>query len=265
MAPVRGLLAVCFQPAVAWQLMFEPNAIADPGCGTNCPAGISLEQCQNWGSDNGYAWIDYSPSRQWCYGSKTDSKHQPPLNPSNGQQYGKQVWFNGACSSVTPPLCQCITDVSGRWVNIQSNPGPSTLSVTVGVDRSYTTASTSTWSNSVTTQTQAGFKAFGIGTQVTVTGETSQTIGSSLSETFQETTTVQQEFDFPAGVVWQWQMIPDSPCGQASVLTSNFAVTDGLYDPPCCLPGYALNISTYQQCHAASDGTIVNLCSQTIV
>lgn len=255
---------MCFQPAVAWQLMYEPNAVGDPGCGTNCPAGVSLEQCQNWARNNNYAWIDYSPTRKWCYSSKTDSKHKPPLNPTNGKQYGKQVWFDNDCSIVNPPLCQCIRGVSGRWVNIQSTPGPSSLSVTVGMDRSYTTENTSTWANTVTTQTQAGFKAFGFGTQVTVTGETSQTLGTSLSGTFQETTTMQREFDFSAGVVWQWQMIPDSVCGQASVLTSNFAVTEGLYDPPCCLPGYALDITKYQQCHAASDGTIFNLCTGAV-
>jgi len=123
---------------------------------------------------------------------------------------------------------------------------------------------TEEWAHKATAEAQQGFKVFGYDGHVTVTGEAAYTITSSYTSTFQETVTTEKDFDFPAGVVWQWQFEITDVCGNTTAMNEDFAVSEGLYAPPCCLPGYAVDIKNYSgACHPTRDGKVFNLCNAT--
>mmetsp|Transcript_23163 Transcript_23163/g.66811 ORF Transcript_23163/g.66811 Transcript_23163/m.66811 type:complete len:185 (+) Transcript_23163:382-936(+) len=155
-------------------------------------------------------------------------------------------------------------EATGKWVNIQSSPGGSSFKVSIGIQRGYNVENTNEWATKATIEAQQGFKFLGYDGHVTVTGESAYTTTSGYTSTFQETVTTEKYFDFPAGVVWQWQFEITDVCGSTTAMNEDFAVTEGLYAPPCCLPGYAMDIKNSSgACHPARDGKVYNLCNST--
>merc|ERR1712046_94899 len=172
-----------------------------------------------------------------------------------------QVWYNGDPTQV----CSQTLSVVGQWLQIQSSPDPSSVQIAIGVQRSWTGADSTSWEEQTTKSVNGGFKALGLTASAAVSGQTSKDISVEYSTEFQESTTVTKTFQFDAGVVWQWQFNVTDLCGSSLVLSDDFAVTPGVFQPPCCLPGFVVNISKYQNCTAASDGTTYNLCTSAAI
>merc|ERR1712100_265055 len=65
----------------------------------------------------------------------------------------------------------------------------------------------------------------------------------------------------PAGVIFQFQMNIDDNCGQSGVFMNDFVVTASANEPPCCLPGYFVDISEpHGECITSDDGDNYNVC-----
>lgn len=235
--------------AATWQL-------ALPGLSTNDDTGSynanTMEECGNL--CGGY-WITFNVLHNWCYCGPGDQVTAPTFHIGNP---GEDVYYNST------PNCT-IGSISGQWVELQSNPGPSSLSVTLGVQHGYAAGNTTTWGSDVTTQVKTGFSAFGASASVSVSGEMSDKMSSSYSQTFQMSSATMRTFDFDAGFVWQWQFKVTDRCGSSIVSGTDFAITAGEYAPPCCLPGWAKNISEYKDCVAPTNGTAVDLCASSRV
>lgn len=156
--------------------------------------------------------------------------------------------------------CYYISNVKGSWVMISSSSGKQSVQYSEGVTRSHTVESSSTWGGSVTTTASAGFDFFGNEGSVSVSGEVSDSVAHSYSDTFSKSSTTTYTYEFDAGVVWQWKFDITDPCGAATASGHDLALTPGAFAPPCCLPGMFENITLPTgACH----GTTPNICNST--
>jgi hypothetical protein len=65
-------------------------------------------------------------------------------------------------------------------------------------------------------------------------------------------------------VVWQWQFTVADSCGTSHAMQQDLRLTDGILFPPCCIPGYAKDITKpHGECYAFRDGSTVDLCCGT--
>ena len=83
-------------------------------------------------------------------------------------------------------------------------------------------------------------------------------------DAFYKTSSTTYTDTFGAGTVWQFQFRAATPCGNATIRGNHFLVTPSSSQPPCCLPGMALNLSQpHGPCRPSADGTVVDLCKRT--
>lgn len=152
------------------------------------------------------------------------------------------------CGTTTPQPspargCLPIKNVTGSWVQIQSSSSDQSVSFEKGVSRTYTVSSTHTWGTSVSANAGVSFGFAGIGVTAGVSGSLSNSIAKDYSSEFSMSSTDTRTFNYGAGVVWQWQFTIIDQCGCSTVTGDDLALTPGAFAPPCCLPGYADNIS----------------------
>lgn len=154
--------------------------------------------------------------------------------------------------------CMKIEAATGYWEKISSSPGQQHVTYTTGVTRSNSVQNTITWGSTVTATISASFGFLGDGGSESVSGEISSSIAREYSSTFSQTTTVEKSFDFGPGVVWQFQFKVQDGCDSIASGT-DLQLTQGVYDPPCCLPGWFANISEpHGECHGDSP----NVCEK---
>jgi hypothetical protein len=101
----------------------------------------------------------------------------------------------------------------------------------------------------VTATVEAGFSLFGAEGSVSlevsgsIAGELSREVSRSVEVTTEQTETTTFT---SAGTVWQFQYDVADLCIPKWVLkTSSLIRTKGAFEPPCCLPGYALDPDNY--------------------
>lgn len=146
-------------------------------------------------------------------------------------------------------VCQAKTKAVGKWLPLQSLIAghESKLKLTHGVSKSETsqTETVSTSSATYSLFNEANENAF---FSATVEGSVSNLFSQEVS------TTEQEEFSVTIhpkkGETYLWQWVFDLGKG-VKVETKNYALTDGLYEVPKCLPGQnAHGDNSYQKCHS---------------
>lgn len=152
--------------------------------------------------------------------------------------------------------------IVGSWTKIGSSAVPHKLTYTYGTTWSNSTTDTNSSSQSTTKKLSLGFEAEGFSLGIEISQTTAQEFSHTYSSTISHTITKSEEFDFPAGVYWQWQFEVYDACGDLStVLTTDVTVTESIPKKPCCLPGYFKNITDPNgECVKDPDGKLVNLC-----
>merc|ERR1712014_547489 len=91
-----------------------------------------------------------------------------------------------------------------------------------------------------------------------VSGTLSRSIAKEYSSEFSMSKTETHTFNYGAGVVWQWQFTITDQCGSSTVSGNDMALTPGAFEPPCCLPGYAKNVSVPHGACAAGPNVCQN-------
>jgi len=141
---------------------------------------------------------------------------------------------------------ECLpTASSGVWNYLATATGGDyTLTYTEGVTRTNerSTDRTSTWDTSVSASVTANF-AFG-----SVSGEVTQSFGGSQSTTVSNSLARNQDVShattwYEKGVIWQYAIHIQDLCVPGwDVTTNEVYMTPSIEEPPCCLPGYFLDI-----------------------
>jgi len=135
------------------------------------------------------------------------------------------------------------------------------------IDYSYGTThtvecdDTNTWSQSVTEKMTSDFKVDDFGTSTEVDTQTTTTVSETNKDVFTQTETVTYKYNFDPGYVWQWQWRTVDTDGESTSKTMFLVTTEGLYDPPCCIPGYFSDVTDPTgSCEADEDGAVYTLC-----
>jgi hypothetical protein len=134
-------------------------------------------------------------------------------------------------------------NVTGEWQQVQSSSSSQSVEFQIGVTRSYGVSDTHTWGTQVGATAGVNFGFDGIGINAGVSGQISRSIAKEYTSQFSMTTTETHTFQFGPGVVWQWQFVVVDVCGSTVVKGNDLVLTAGALNQPCCLPGYAKNIS----------------------
>jgi hypothetical protein len=143
--------------------------------------------------------------------------------------------------------CQAIPSATqGSWVPINGiyNGNQQKVTYTVGTTTtdSQSVTSTDAWKKSITGTASVGFSFLGASAEVSisVTGEFSESQASSVSQAVAQSESQTFEADFNQGQVWQFVYDAADVCDTAgfTINVEELVLTNGQYDPPCCLPGY---------------------------
>jgi hypothetical protein len=158
--------------------------------------------------------------------------------------------------------CSAIMDKAGRWVEVASSPGAQTLTYSHGVEHGKSVTDSKTWGHSTTSSVSAGFSFFGISISSSVSHMTSESFTKSHTSTFSMSDTESYTTQMGAGTVWQFQMDIKDNCGLSGVKFNDLQLTQSGLNPPCCLPGYFVNISHPEGECLEVDGEKYDVCDR---
>lgn len=187
------------------------------------------------------------------YRIPTDKDSNGDFNQKAGGKY-IYLCFSRGCKA---------TKVTGQWVTHGGQiASTGEESWTYGTDYTHSESETESWSNSVTKSVNLGFSFKGVTGGVDISGTISHEISLSYSYSWSTTTSDTYQVDFDKSMIgkqpWQFQFTPYDSCGHAEVSAAKaLAITEGAYQPPCCLPGYAKDAPAYKTCVSA-DAMIPN-------
>ena len=131
---------------------------------------------------------------------------------------------------------------AGKWVNIGSSSGMQSIEYFQGVEFIESTSfERSSQLEASVTASVTGCFVFGEAS-LEVSASYGQSFARTVSSTVTKSESISLVHDFGPGTVWQWQWsIADVCSANPSLTTNNLALTRGNFEPPCCLPGYALD------------------------
>jgi nitrate reductase cytochrome c-type subunit len=160
--------------------------------------------------------------------------------------------------------CINITNTSGTWTPIANTDASGTqIQYSYGTAHSYSATQTSSWSTAVTRSISAGFTFMGVGASVGVSSTTARGVTESSSTSFGTVSTSTTSYTAPRpGTIWQWRWNVSDNCGSSTSASHfNLVTTKGVFNPPCCLPGFAADPGNYSgACAAAQGDKIYDLC-----
>lgn len=232
-------------------------------------AGYNIQACGYGitGNDYHFGWEEDS-SDCWTEGQshnfdsshddyviKVDIDAKVSFVPGKGQD---------ACPGLPRPSCTAIKNATGQWTAISTAPVNQTVTLSEGVTHGYSDEASNTWGYKVSATVSAGFTAGsegGWGASVSVTGETSSEVSKSYTSTFSATTISKFEYNFPPGVVWQFQFAIIDECGTSTASRRDLTITQSEIHSPCCLPGFFKDIEKpLGECLPDPKGQVVNMC-----
>lgn len=153
---------------------------------------------------------------------------------------------SGAARWKLRPVCGAM-QVGGSWVPGQffhSSAGVTTT-IRIGVKNLNSITDTETWERSLSTSVTAGYSAFGVFAEVTVTGSFTSGGSTAVTRAFEQDwckeTTISPTV---SGLLWQFTFDAWSPCGQSPVDTDSYVITERQDKPPCCPPGLFADADT---------------------
>jgi len=157
----------------------------------------------------------------------------------------KEQYTNWCAYDVSELACFPVT-VKGYWHYNMSSNGPQYLKMTYGTTIQHSVANTQTYTESVTKSMSKGFSV-----EIEGEGETSskslsttqsQEFASTDESIFSASSTLEQSWEFHAGIVWQWRYeIQWGTCGTDYAHPLKFQQSLNVDHPPCCLPGHFLD------------------------
>lgn len=140
--------------------------------------------------------------------------------------------------------------ITGEWKLKESyhKMANSQYTLTIGWENTDSFSSSESWQQEAVTSIEAGYTAKAGGDAIGGSAESSVKVtasyarqwgGSSTIATTNSKTQTEQVVIQPlhSGVIWQWEMSASDACGDGTLLTKTYALTDNSFEPPCCPPG----------------------------
>jgi hypothetical protein len=162
---------------------------------------------------------------------------------------GRQRWIvEGDGCFVTSP-----DDVIGQWTVHATIPGAVTETWKHGTSKKHTESKSDEWSMSATRTVTRGFKF----EEFSAESKIESSISRSISNSYSSEWGVNDEYDWTiqwsqsdiGKTAWQFQFAFTDTCNhEETTRAQEFAVTEGAFRPPCCLPGYATDAPAYLTC-----------------
>lgn len=189
---------------------------------------------------------------------------EPPQRRQKCQQDCQKASDKGAWVDFCNQGCDFWCDaksVTGSWKRRYTLAGQTSDEWDHGTSKTHSESKTKEWSESVTAQVSHKF-SFG---KASISAE----VQHSMSDTYSNEWTVSDTHKFTVTfspedhgkTVWQFVFDTQDSCNHAeTTLSKDYAVTRDAEQPPCCLPGYAHDAPTYQNCYADSP----NICKGEI-
>jgi len=226
------------------QLLTKREVFVDDECKTLCDRKLSKKD----GSDAVHD-CEHACSASYEDLSPTARRAQCQRDCDKSFTKGKK---EGWCKEGCDYWC-AVTKVKAKWDYQFSIATTTKRSLYHGTQHSYTESTTKEWSRTVTTSMSRGFIFEGASGSSSVSKAISDKVSNSWTDEW--TTYEHDEFDVEFSrsdvgkSVFQWSLAIEDNCGhEETTFTKDYAITENRDSPPCCLPGYASDIPSYQQC-----------------
>ena len=131
-----------------------------------------------------------------------------------------------------------VLEITGRWRVERYSNGDQGFIYSEGTVFDDSRTVTEDWSRSVTTSIEVGLEFGGASVEGTFAEGGSESVSQSIQKSRSETQTT--NFD-RSGMVWQFQYNVTDSCGSAKIDVKGLVITIGQHEPPCCLPGWAVD------------------------
>jgi len=145
---------------------------------------------------------------------------------------------------------------SGHWQYLRGLAGSQTTTIKRGTTKTRDEQKTTTWSEKVTRTVTEKMMVEGSGekyaTSVEIGHEQANMYASEWSKNKEYDLEITFDKSYSGKVLWQWQFTVHDSCGTTTPKTPDYAITNGAYEPPKCLPGYATDGLGYQKCYDAT-------------
>lgn len=155
---------------------------------------------------------------------------------------------------------------SGEWKPLETIQGDVTIGIKVGTAKKHAESKTDAWSKSVTktVEEEMEFSSKSVSTKV------AKAQVAANEDAWYADVVVSRDTDFPVSdrgkQLWQWHINIHDSCSHAeTTFSADYALTAGMPEKPCCVPGYGANghKTDYQECTTEDGSFKATYCSKT--
>lgn len=176
---------------------------------------------------------------KWCIGTYNQDQ-------SKDQIYIKIQSLDAQCKA---------NKVSGQWVYQYTIPAATTETWKEGTEKKYTESKTEQWTQSVSITTELSWEFLGMGGKIDITAAVAHSTTNAYSHEWATTTehdfSVTWSQDMVGKAAWQFKFDEYDTCHhKENTLTREYAVTEGQWRQPCCVPGWSVDAPHYTTCHS---------------
>lgn len=148
------------------------------------------------------------------------------------------------------------SSVQGQWQQRYVIAAPTKETWKHGTQKRNEESKTEDWSESVSAKVSQSWSLFGAEGSVEITGtyahQTSSTYSSEWTTSDEHTFEITWSEEQVGKQSWQFVFFTSDSCQhEEQTLVQDFAVTEGAWRPPCCVPGFATDMPAYTTCHSA--------------
>jgi len=144
--------------------------------------------------------------------------------------------------------------VEGQWRALGSSTAGRSVTITTSVTHSYISGDNNYWGGGVSSGMSVGFSFCGVRVSAGSSSGSSNSMANTFSADFSSLKSpTSSTFNFGDGMVWQWEFQVEDQCGTSIVKTQFVGSTVGVFEKPCCLPGFSENFEKlHGPCHGST-------------
>lgn len=156
----------------------------------------------------------------------------------------------------------CVVEgkADGFWRYDTTIPGTLQVKMRWGVTKGTENTKTTEWQDSMTASISEGFNILVLSGEASISRTQARREAETFKEAWTSTTVRERTITFQESnigdALWKWEFTAKDTCGDRStVVVNDYALTEGRWREPCCLPGYGIS-ERYKKC--ASSGTLIS-------
>lgn len=144
----------------------------------------------------------------------------------------------------------------GTWKYIETISGSLSFTYKWGITDGGEHTKTKEWQDSMTASISTGFNILVLSGEASISRTTAMREAEVYKEAWTRTEGGERTLSFEkseiGNVLWKWEFYARDSCSgntNTEIVTRDYAITEGAWREPCCLPGYGLD-HHYKQCHS---------------